>query len=527
MRLLSWRGLALLLAWGLSVWAAVWVVQFVQAHRNGILRRLGRLETSGLYATNLYTVRFERVRIREDGRYGAITPLGRGVLFSSRSGRLWFADSARALRELASRVPINIDEFAGDPYNDGTVDQDLFAVKDLFSEAFGGGVRLFASHNQWDAERDCYFLRVSVTELPLEQLLGGGTAEWRTLYDTRPCLEVDSIGDGKRRPTIGAGGRIERINEREVLLTVGIFLGDAATTAGPEGASGEVSPYGKTVAIDVATGATRIFTVGHRNSQGLAVGDDGRVWLTEHSARGGDELNLLRAGADYGYPHANYGTTYETLDWPTSGTPGRHEGPYAKPMQAFVPSIGPSQLIVIRGTLFPRWGGDLLLSSLPARSLFRVRIEEDRVIFVEPIHTGHRIRDLIETADGEIVFLAEDGFLVYLDPADAAGSDPDLTPRERGALIASRCLGCHTFEEDGANRIGPNLHGILGRDVASVAGFTYSAALRAREGRWTADDLARFIADPKTFAPGTTMEVAFPLTPTQHADLMAYFQTLR
>jgi cytochrome c2 len=256
------------------------------------------------------------------------------------------------------------------------------------------------------------------------------------------------------------------------------------------------------------------------------IAPDSSIWLTEHMARGGDELNLLREGADYGFPHVSYGTSYGTLDWPIGDAPGRHEG-FMRPVHAWVPSIGPSQMVIASGKAFPAWRGDILLATLPARSLYRIRVEEGRVIFVEPMPTIHRMRDLIETAGGEFVILAEDGFLVYLSPIDTEGEDPMLIPRERGQIVASRCQGCHTFNDGGANGIGPNLFGIVGRRIASQPGFAYSDALRGLEGRWTEETLGRFIAQPAAVAPGTSMEVGFDLSDRQREDLFTYLRSLR
>ena len=499
---------------------------FLVEKRIPILRRLGLLETSGLIQTNLYTVRFERIPIAIDGRYGAIAPLGNGVLFSARSGRLWFVDSTRTPRELALRVPINIAEFESDPYNETVVDGDHFAVKGLLTQVTENGVRILASHLQWDRSNHCNTLRVSVIELPLDSLLRGSGGTWRTLFDTRPCLELGLLGGGRRTPTIGAGGRLVRLTDEEVLLSVGVFINDALTTGNPAATKSDENDYGKTIAIDRASGRSRVFTKGHRNPQGLAVGADQRIWSTEHAARGGDELNQIKQGSDYGFPNVSYGTEYGSLDWPPSSDPGRHEG-FEKPAFAWVPSIGTSQLVVVNGKAFSRWRGDLLVSSLVGRSLFRVRLEGDRVVLVEPIQTIHRMRDIIETANGELVILAEDGFLVYLEPLDAGVSDPRMSAAERGMVVASQCQGCHSFERGGANGIGPNLFGIMGRRAASSGGYGYSGGMRAFGERWTEDALRRYLTEPATLVPGTSMVLASKLTEGQIADLIAYLESHR
>lgn len=525
-RWITWPRVVLGILWLLSLVAAARLGLFIVEKRVPILRRIGLLEMSGIKQTNLYAVAFQRVPVAEDGRYGAIAPLLNGVLFSSRSGRLWYFDSTRTGHALKLRVPVHAEEFDADPANATTIEKDHFAVKGLLVQPTATGVRILSSHNHWDSAKGCYGLRVSVVEMRVDALLAGGTGTWRTLFDTRPCLDLAPPGSGRRMPTIGAGGRMVPLSDREILLTVGVFISDALTTSDPEGIRSADTDYGKTIAIDLRTGRTRVFSRGHRNPQGLAVGEDGRIWMTEHAARGGDELNLLRQGGDYGFPYVSYGTAYGTLDWPLGTETGRHEG-YDKATFAWVPSIGPSQLVVVRGTAFARWRGDLIVSSLAARSLFRLRLEGDRVVYAEPIQTIHRMRDLIETAKGEIVLLAEDGFLDYFQPVDAAMDNANLDPLARGQLVAGRCQGCHTFERNGANGNGPNLYGILGRRVAAVPDFNYSQAMRGVGGRWSEESLRRFLADPDAAVPGTSMELPAPLTPEEIDHLLVYLRSVR
>jgi cytochrome c len=106
-------------------------------------------------------------------------------------------------------------------------------------------------------------------------------------------------------------------------------------------------------------------------------------------------------------------------------------------------------------------------------------------------------------------------------PVRLAASDP-----QKGQAAAKQCAACHTFEKGGANRVGPNLYGIVDRAKASVAGFNYSAALKAKGGNWTFDDLDLFIASPKTWLPGTTMGYAGLARGGQRADLINYLHTL-
>ena len=96
---------------------------------------------------------------------------------------------------------------------------------------------------------------------------------------------------------------------------------------------------------------------------------------------------------------------------------------------------------------------------------------------------------------------------------------------ERGANAAKVCVACHTFGKGEPNKIGPNLWGIVGRPRASVPGFNYSAAMKAKGGNWAIDDLNAFIANPKAFVPGTAMSFAGIPRANQRADVIAYLNS--
>ena len=96
----------------------------------------------------------------------------------------------------------------------------------------------------------------------------------------------------------------------------------------------------------------------------------------------------------------------------------------------------------------------------------------------------------------------------------------------KGQAAAKKCASCHTFEEGGPNKVGPNLHGVAGRPLASHAGFNYSAALKGKGGEWNYEALNAFIQNPKQAVPGTIMAFAGIAQAGERADLLSYLRTL-
>jgi aldose sugar dehydrogenase len=482
--------------------------------------------------SEFYNIAVTMRRIPGEGRDGGIKALDDGLLLANRLGAMWFVTADRKLQPLRVKIPVNTEEFNNDPYNKTTILRDQFGVKDILVQRRASGLRLLASYNYWYSEKHCYVLRVSGVETTSAEIRSASQLNWRNLFETTPCRPLED-SNAVHVPTKDAGGRMVALSDNEILLSVGRFGSDNGVDyaankvtnflVGPQSLD---NSYGKTILIDVNQGVSRIYTLGHRNPDGMTIAPDGTVWLTEQGPKGGDELNRIVEGRNYGWPLVSYGTQEDSMIWSTNPRQEHHEG-FEQPIYAWVPDIGVSQLIVVGGKAFPEWKGDLLVSSLRGESLFRVRLAEGRVVVIEAIPIDHRIRDLAELSNGVIALKTDDDLLVFLQPVDATRMT-DLDPEARGKVIATGCAGCHSLRPDGTDGIGPSLWGIVGRNIASRKGFAYSPALASMGGRWTPDRLRAFISNPNSVAPGTQMpRVTASYDAQALDDLLAFLGTLR
>jgi glucose/arabinose dehydrogenase len=163
-----------------------------------------------------------------------------------------------------------------------------------------------------------------------------------------------------------------------------------------------------------------IFTYGNRNPQGLAwQPKTGVLWMHEHGPRGGDELNQVIAGTNYGWPVISYGKEYWS---PNAVGEGTHKIGMAQPAHHWIPSIAPSGMAFYSGNRFPRWQGNLFIGSLKFGELVRLEFDASRVVHEERLLNGEfgRIRDVRLGPDGLLYLLTDsrNGHLLRLEPVE-------------------------------------------------------------------------------------------------------------
>lgn len=159
--------------------------------------------------------------------------------------------------------------------------------------------------------------------------------------------------------------------------------------------------------VNRAAARPEIWSYGHRNAQGLAIHPEtGEIWITEHGPQGGDELNLIRPGANYGWPVIGYGVNYRTGAAIHAGT---HREGMEQPVHLWVPSIATSGLLIYTGDRFPEWRGNMFAGGMVGEQLARLTLDGQRVRSEETLIQGMgRIRDVRQGPDGYIYLAIDD-----------------------------------------------------------------------------------------------------------------------
>lgn len=441
---------------------------------------------------------------------GAITVVGTTVLILDRLGGLYRYDlTAGAFGRLEGipQLPNNLKAFLvhrpGPPVNLADAPNDEFRARDIIY--LPDRKELAVAYDKYD--ETIGKLRTVVSLIPFDAATLTASGAWREIFASDVFNYGDNITQGAGMLAYRGRGKLY------------VSIGDHAIVD-PKVSEDPNTTFGKIIEINLDTNQWHQFSKGHRNPEGLSFLKSGELVETEHGPRGGDELNVIIEGGDYGWPNVTLGTGYNTYGWPSStAVIGRHTG-YKPPLFAWVPSIAPTQVIEVNN-FDPRWDGDLLVGTLKGESLYRLRLEAGRVLYSERIWIGDRIRDIVQASDGTIILWTDDTKLLFITvDKDQLAVGRRTAPLLDTAMVSENCLGCHHFGPTSPTDFAPSLSNLLNRPIASDT-FSYSNALRAKQklGPWTPTLLAEFLSDPFEFASGTTM-LPLALTPTQIDEIV-------
>ena len=320
--------------------------------------------------------------------------LGNGILIASASGEFKFS------------TDYSFNKF--EDINTNLSELDVFQVVDITKLEND----IFVSFVVKSENNECIFFGIANANLNKENLL------FNLFYKENQCT----------KETNGLGGRIYPyiFNGKK-----GFLLTTAATDKMKNKSQDLKSFFGKIWFFELATKNKILFSAGHRNPQGLIVSDN-IIISTEHGPYGGDEINNIKFGKNYGYPISSYGELYkfkkdkEKFEVPKYQLSKSHlENNFEEPIFAFVPSIGISEIEKISNNFSEYWIDNFLVTSLNGRTIFRIKFDNnfEKVIYMEPMYLGERIRDIKYIENEKIIVLAleESGSIGVL---SIAGNSP-------------------------------------------------------------------------------------------------------
>jgi glucose/arabinose dehydrogenase len=315
---------------------------------------------------------------------GSGVPITNQALVSEREGRLWLVDVATGMKQQVSGVPAV--KVAG---QGGLGDV-------VVHPGFAGNQRVYLSYVEAGANGTSG-AAIGYGRLVLgsgQPRLAGFKAIWRQ------APKVTGDGHFSHRIAFAPDG------------TMFVSSGDRQKMQPAQDRNSDLGKIIHMTAEGQRIGG-RFHSLGHRNVLGLAFAPDGRLWASEMGPKGGDELNLIVRGRNYGWPNASYGSHYGD-----GAIPDDHRGKgYEEPKLWWTPSVSPGGLLIYSGALFKGWKGDALIPALSGRALIRADITGDTARKAEQWHMGSRIRAVDQGPRGEIYLLQDAGNLLRLEPA--------------------------------------------------------------------------------------------------------------
>jgi aldose sugar dehydrogenase len=242
----------------------------------------------------------------------------------------------------------------------------------------------------------------------------------------RAQLLSDQLGPAtvifRQQPKVNGGGhfgaRLVFGRDKTLFITLGDrqLLSPAQDLQQTLGKVARVNRDGSIPTDNPAMGARPgVWSYGHRNPQGAALHPEtGELWVSEHGPQGGDEINIARAGRNYGWPLRSYGCNYgDPVGEACRIGGGVHAPGYEEPLSFWVPtSIAPSNLVFYAGSMFPEWQGSLLMGALAGEAVWRLSLSGNQIGAREIVLRGERFRDLEVAPDGSLWLLTDSGKLL-------------------------------------------------------------------------------------------------------------------
>ena len=223
----------------------------------------------------------------------------------------------------------------------------------------------------------------------------------RTWFNSKPCVPISAVHH--------ASGRIAPIGKSSAYVTIGDLGYNLINNRSKRGDLGSIFRISATSVVKISQG--------HRNAQGIVLYKKQYLLASEHGPRGGDELNLIKPGQDYGWPFVTYGQPYGESDYVRPLKVETHVG-YREPIMYWVPSIAPTGLVELpSSSKWGEWAGQLAMGTLAEKSLVLIALDKNLVVIKsEIIFIGERMRDLGLDSLGRLVVTTDSGKLLLIYP---------------------------------------------------------------------------------------------------------------
>jgi glucose/arabinose dehydrogenase len=307
------------------------------------------------------------------------------LLGGGRSGGeiLTWNKAKSALRTLGKFIPANRRE-----------DDSRFAINDIavLSES-AASARLLISYPRLGLSRSC--VEVAVDELVYDRKNQKAkfVANW---FISKPCVPISAVQH--------TAGRFAVIDKNSVYISIGDLGYSEIDNRSKRGDLGSIFKLSAKSAVRISQG--------HRNPQGIVLFDKKILLAAEHGPRGGDEINVIEAGGDYGWPFVSYGQPYGSGDYVRPGITGSHPG-YIEPIKYWVPSIAPTELVQLPAQGWGDWGRALVLGTLREEVLVFMKVSDTfEVGEGVQVDMGDRIRDLELLSNGALLATTDSGKLI-------------------------------------------------------------------------------------------------------------------